>query len=71
MGLVAVDRYRRRMATRTAKQRTLHDGRTVTWLRVPIEGGRGDVLCFINTEGSVDGRAITDDRLHQLVGLPA
>jgi len=57
-------------ATRTAKQRTLPDGRTVTWLRVPIEGGSGAVLCVVNTEGSVDGRPITDDALHRLVGLP-
>lgn len=71
MGGAAVDRYRQCMATRTAKQRTLDDGRTVTWLRVPIEGGTGNVLCYVNTQGSVDGRPITDDRLHRLVGLPA
>lgn len=70
MGDEPLRRYRRRMATQTAKQRTLDDGRTVTWMRVPIEGGTGNVLCYVNTEGSVDGRPITDDRLHRLVGLP-
>ncbi|MHB1138589.1 MAG: hypothetical protein ACYC2O_06490 [Microthrixaceae bacterium] len=57
------------MATITARQRTLADGRTVTWVRKPIEAIDGRVLCYVNTEGSVDGRCITDDRLHRLVDL--
>ena len=55
------------MATRTARQKTLQDGRTVTWLRVPLESGSGRFLCYVNTEGSVDGRAINDDTLHRLL----
>lgn len=57
------------MATTTARQKTLHDGRTVTWLHQPIEAGGGRILYYLDTGGSIDGEPISDDKLHRLIGL--
>ena len=57
------------MVTLTARQKTLQDGRTGTWVRKPLQSASGQFICYIDTEGSIDGRPITDDRLHRLVGV--
>jgi len=68
VGTVGGRRYRESMVTQAMKM-TLPDGRTLTWVRRPVEAGGGHLLYRLDTDGSIDGEPISDEKLARLIGL--